>query len=108
VFKTVVHFTNSLQNINNNIFAQSVLERLIDPPLYSLLQRNLPAKIVPQGSVQGPPLFILYTTLLRSLISDSSVKHHLDADDTQLFISFSARDFSQNISHLETTYVDVS
>ena len=50
---------------------------------------------VPQGSVLGPLLFILYTTPLSSLVSDSSVKHRLYTDDTQLFISFSAPDFSQ-------------
>jgi len=53
-------------------------------------------------------LFILYTTPLSSLISDSSVIHHLYANDTQLFISFSAPDFSQNVSHLETTIDSVS
>ena len=45
---------------------------------------------------------------LGTLISDSSVNHHLYADDTQLFISFSAPDFSQNLSHLETTIDTVS
>jgi len=59
------------------------------------------------SSILGPLLFILYTTPLSSPISDSFVKYHLYADDTQLFISCLPL-ICQNISHLETTIDTVS
>ena len=62
---------------------------------------------VPQGSVRGPPFFILYSTPLTTVISNSSANHHLYADDTQLFLSFSGADFAYNISHLEHTISNV-
>jgi len=53
-------------------------------------------------------LFILYTTLLSTVISNSSANHQLYADDAQLFLSFSALNFSYNITHLENTIANVA
>ena len=41
---------------------------------------------VPQGSVLGPLLVTLYTTSLSSLVSGHAIPHHLNADDSQLYV----------------------
>ena len=48
------------------------------------------------------------TTPLSSIISQSSVNHKLYADDTQLFLSFSADTFSENILLLQNTISNIS
>ena len=45
---------------------------------------------VPQGSVLGPLLFTLYTTPLSYQLQTSDLSYHFYADDTQLYVSFSA------------------
>ena len=62
---------------------------------------------VPQGSVLGPVLFILYTKPLSSLLQSHSIPHQSFADDTQLYNSSKPNQTHALVQTMQTCISDV-
>ena len=62
---------------------------------------------VPQESVLGPPLFTIYTIPFSSIISGHAIPHHLYADDSQLYASFTSGNSGAALNGLQLCLASV-
>ena len=58
---------------------------------------------VPQGSVLGPMLFVLFISPVAQVVEKFGLRHHQYADDTQIYVSFKPTDSLQCLSVIERT-----
>jgi len=62
---------------------------------------------VPQGSVLGPPFFILYMADLADRVAQYDVSLHAYADDTQWYLHFCRNEIASSVDQLERCVLDI-
>ena len=62
---------------------------------------------VPQGSILGPLLFILYTKDLESIVSKFGFSVHLYADDTQIYFAFDVHSDNPDLEAVKVCFQEI-
>ena len=62
---------------------------------------------VPQESVLGPILYVLYTSPLGDIVRNHGLSCHFYADDSQLYCSFKLRDQVASVQVIESCLNDI-
>ena len=62
---------------------------------------------VPQGSILGPLLFILYTKDLENIVTKYGLSIHLYADDTQIYFAFDVHSAKPDMSSISSCFSEI-
>ena len=68
---------------------------------------------VPQGSVPGPLLYVMYTAPIADIIQSYDLHYHLYADDSQIFVFFPSQSqqdplcFTKTLEHSKDISEDI-
>ena len=63
---------------------------------------------VPQGSVLGPLMYVLYTVILKQVVARHGLRLHMYADDCQVYLSTSVDDAPLAVDRFTACFADVN